>query len=435
MGPTEGLVHVAKTLGLGEGTETLTSNPGRQLVAVDLKGDGSAKFRLLDEDVKVRGCAEYRRTSDNVPRPFRDVEKYTLRPGKHRDKYAEIIAEMIKAHPRAKGLQSLQKALHKKQKHPVWLVKLLKESLTVLFIPFFKGRPVFETVARDFEGDNPYADVIFGKNEGREQFDIITGERCVVPKQRPIQIKGLDPDKGSTLMSVNCETTLTMGLTTNNKHLRVPMSIKTMDRHVAGLQWLVDQRRYVQLYGKQKQEGSVRCLAWTTSLEEGAAELFLEVFSNMKRLVLDDVEERVKALKKTSKGESLCVMCIREGKRLQYMAWHYLPVTEALDNLLHYAKTVCRQDGTLLTFDDVLRACAPFQLGLSEERYDFDRHHKAGESRCDSGALLTLLDHIVDGTPFPITIKRRVRYAYTSQYKTDHPSGENHLQNQEALLE
>jgi len=437
MGPMQALVELAVARGVDPFIDTLISTKDEPFIEIDLADGGRASFKVLPEGTTVRGFKKYSRTHNYVPRPFRDNDEYTVVPGPRRDAYAKVIEKMVANHPRSRGLAAFLAFLRRKQSLPAAVQRLVSDpKKKTIFVPWYRGRPLFDAVAGDIASGDVYR-----APEGRTQVDVVTGERCVVPKERPIRITGIGQSSGVTLMSVEDATTVCHGWGGDYRHLRVPVSERTMNLHVRGLQMLVDEGASVQVCGSlsDAHDGAVRHFAWTSSGREGSDVVLLRVLRG--EATLDDVEA---AARNSSRSrETLCVLGLREGKRIQYVAWHCLPEHEAMANVLEFARSYHRPDGTVLGVRDVARACVPVDLAFDDDKYKEHQLDDFANKRCPSSFLVALIDHIVSGTPFPAALQTRARAAYATQKAHRNPdltrwNGtkiDKHLDNQEAIME
>lgn len=456
MGPTHALVQLAEQEGFSPFIEDVEASERTQLVAFDLRDDGSATFRTLPDKSRVRGFPCYQRSGDTFrPRPFRDDSAYTLGiPAEHdlktkspkqaesarekgarrRAAYAEVVDRIAAAHPRTEGLQAFQKFMGRKPRCPKWLSDLTAKS-SPLFIPFYKGKPVFESVAADLADSDPYSREP-DESEQHELTDVITGELSIPTKNVPKRIRGLGASSGTTLMSTNEAVTHHHGYVSRDvRHLRAPMSDRTLNLHVDGLQWLVERGKALILGRgdpKKSNDGRIKVFFWCASGEHGPADLFYETL--MKGIELDKLQEQIEEI--GPRPDNLCCMGIREGKRIQYVAWHYVPLHEALHGLLEYGRRHVGRSGKIWTFNDVARACVPLGT-LSPTEYDFKVVNERAAEWCSTSFMLALLDHIVDGHPFPYGLTTKIRLAFAMQpISEDLPSAHRrHLSIQQSLAE
>jgi hypothetical protein len=435
----QALVELAVTRGVDPFIDTLTSTKDEPFIAIDLADDGRPTFKALPEGTTVRGFKRYSRTGLNyVPRPFRDSAEYTIEPGPRRDAYAQMIEKMAANHPRSRGLAAFLTFLQRKQRLPAAVQRIVADpQKKTIFVPRYRGRLLFDAVAGDIENGDVYR-----APEGPTQVDVVTGGICIVPRERPIRVTGIGQSTGVTLMSVDDDTTLCHGWGGADRHLRVPVSERTMNLHVRGLQMLVDEGVSVQVCGPLTDkgcDGAVRHFAWTGSGREGADAVLLGVLRG--EATLDNVEAAARRLSRSR--DSLCVLGLREGKRIQYVAWHFLPENEAMTNVLEFAQAHHRPDGTVLGIRDVARACVPVDLAFDDDRYKESQIDAFADKRCPSSFLVALIDHVVDGTPFPAAIQIRTRAAYATQKAHRNPDLtrwfgtqiDRHLDNQEAIME
>jgi len=433
MGPTEALVRLAHNLGL-DGL-TVEASKKVPIIAMHLKPDGHAVFKILDEGETIRGFPNYTRTGVGTrPRPFRDSAKYTLIPGKYREHMARVVDAMVDRHPRSKALRAFSKALRRKHRLPKAVAEVGDKAIVA---PFFNGKLVFPVVEPDLRDGNPYEEVILDKpSSGPKRIDVVTGRWCDPYSGCAIKIKGLGEQTGSTLMSVNCPTTRTHGTSDSTKHLRSPMSEDTMNGSAASLTWLRQHGLWSRvLIVPDSTEGTLTYFMWEHGEDpNGPAAVILRKTIRGEATV-EEIEEV--AHEHTGSEAHVCVMGIREaGHRLQYVAWHYLPVVEMLSNLSDYAKACSLEDGRVLGIQMAARACTPFDLAVDEDSYSFKKHQEYAIRWCDSPTTLALLDHIIEGHPFPFVIRQRVRSAYASQEADESITGcQFHLKIQEALLE
>lgn len=446
MGPTEALVRLAETKNLSSHVDTLTATKKLMLVAIHLdQGDGT--FRLLEENTQVRGSLEHKRTSNILPRPFRDDATYTLgvpamaslkqkspaeiaaaiaEAPKKQEAYAQEIEALCRARPRSKGLVALHHFLTRRSRCPKWLTELMDKT-SPLFVPFWQGQPLFEEVVELFTQDQD--------QEGERRQDIVTGE-WGIPTDRPAAgIHNFGTGTGVTFMSVNETTTARHGIVgTSVKRLRAPVTSYTMTMHVKGFQWLVDRRKSLRIEnaGRDDNAGRIQIFFWTASGEPGIDDLFYEVLD--RGLKLDELEARAADL--ISRKDTLCVLGAREDKRAQYVLWHCLPAAEALANLLTYARAHTRHDGIVLTLGDALRTAVPFHLCLEESgSFSFKKATDRAHAQVPPAISLALVDHVVDGQPFPQALVNKVRITYATQQDTFRRGARRHLSNQELVME
>lgn len=422
MGPMQALVALARERKIHPYIATVRATKKQALVAIDVEIDGHATYRKMPDDAEAQGFHRYSRTSTEVPRPFRDNASYTLEPGKNREAYAAAVGRMLARHPKTKGLLALHAFLQRKPKIPAWLKKLVDED-AIIFIPMYGSRPIFDLVAPDLEHGDPY---VCAAN-GRRQIDVVTGERCVVPIMRPMRILGSGATTGTTIMSVDDDCAAWSGHAgKKQRHLRAPVGEATMNLHVLGYQWLLKKERSLHVYAPPDKEGSVRYFVWSHRAPALANALLAVLNGEAKLSDLDQI--------RLTEEASLCVLGILEGKRLQYCAWHCLPAQEALEHIQAYAHTRCRPSGTILGVGDVARSCVAVDHAMGTGHYNGKRHDEFAAKYCPPSYRMALIDHIVEGLPFPRALRDRVRAAYVSQRMTD-DGPLWHLQNQDNLME
>jgi hypothetical protein len=449
MGPTEALVRLAELKGYSPRIDTLTASKRTVLVAVD-----RTAFRILPEGTQVRGAPNYKRQGlAIIPRAFRDDASYTLgfpaaaaikgatpkelktaleRAPVRRAAYAAQIEKMCRTHPDSAGLRSFHRFLTSPCTIPTWLSEQM-ESTSPLFIPFWKGKPLFGEVEAEFASGvwTPPAAA------GEELYqDVVTGEWTPVTGSSAPAIRGFGASTGVTFMSVNEPTTARNGVVgTAVKRLRAPVGEYAMNMHRHGFQWLVDRHRSIRIGGGDADggnDGRIQIFFWTASGEPGVDDLFHAVLYD--GIPLADLEARAAQL--ASREDILCVLGARESKRAQYVMWHCLPASEALANLLAFARARHRPDGRVLTIGDTSRAVVPLHLALDEDgSFNFKKLDERAKSRAAPSVLMALIDHAVDGQPFPQTLIHKVRITYATQRDTRCRGSHLHLTTQEALLE
>lgn len=456
MGPTEALVALAEVRELSPHVDVLECTDRLVLVAIDLphKEGQRVRYRRLDVGTKVRGAPNHLRTSGIVPRPFRDDATYTLgepapasiktkTPPKRRlaiqgapqrrQAYAEILEKVAASRSRHRGLAAFARFLRRPTKPPAWLRKLMEDT-SPLFVPFWRGSPLFDAVAQDFERGLWSPDGSASSSpSGHMIEDVVTGEQTSLCTFSAPGISRFGDAKAGGLLSVNEPTTARHGVVgVAVKRLRAPMGERTIGLHAKGMQWLVDEGFHVLVDRGSGDDGRMKVFFWTRSGRPGVDELMRDVLG--RGLELSEVERRAEAL--AGRADDLCVLGTREGRRSQYVLWHYLPADEALQNLLAYARARHRSDGSVLSLNDIRRARIPFHRALNDDNsaVDFHKLDDLAATRCDPGVLLSVIDHVVDARPFPISLVHAVRLVYGTQQETNLRGGNLHCQTQEQVL-
>ncbi len=414
MGPLEGLVELAITRRFPAFAERVTASKKTTLVRMDIEVDGRATFSVLSEGATAYGPGAQRTGEALRPRLFRDDVQYTIKNKQKRKVYREQVEILHSKRPRA-ALKAFIACLSRAPRLPAAIAKLPGGTL---FVPYYRGRPVFDAVRDLYEDGDPLK-----PEDGRLQMDVVTGEQCVVTSKMPIRITGIGETSGVTLMSVNQDVTGSYGCIGKHKQYDVPVSDSTKNLHVFALQDLVDRKINVKVRNRVNDgssDGTVRYFAWMRSGRSGIDKLVLDVLGGKAKIDELDVEPDLE--------DTLCVLGLREGRRLQYVAWHCMPAREAYDNLMAWAQKVHRDDGSVLGVADVVRSCADVRRYAGS--YD---HWKGAEKYCPASFIPVLIAHIIEGHPFPAPLRRRVLTAYIAQGSEKCPNF--HIQNQHLLME
>lgn len=337
MGPTEALVRLAEMRGLSPYVDMLECTEKTVLVAIELPHETGQRprYRRLDVGTVVPGAPKHLRTNRIVPRPFRDDATYTLgepapadiknkSPEKkrraireapaRREDYAGLVRKIAESRPRHEGLAKFAGFLERPSKPPPWLRELM-DSQSPLFVPFWRGKPLFDAVADDFKRGlwSPGAP---SPSSSQTIEDVVTGEEAsLCTFSAPIISNFGDPKTGG-LLSVNEPTTARHGIVGSEvKRLRAPLGERTVALHAKGMQWLVNEGCQVLVDRGSKGDGRIKVFFWTRSGEPGADELFRDVLGSG----IDLAEAERRAAQLSSSGDDLCVLGTREGRRSQYV--------------------------------------------------------------------------------------------------------------------
>jgi len=420
MGPMQALVAYG-ALFYNPYIEQVIATQRRPLIKVVVRDDGHASYEQLPEGTVAEGtgCA---RTLNKEARLFKDDFEYTIAPGAKREVY---LADIERLKP-TKALMALKKYLRRKQTPPKWVIDLVQQSKKSgskiskpLFIPYVGKKSVFSTVKKQFLERDPLS------KDGRVQMDCVTGEVGKITSRTPIRILDLGARSGVTFMSTDEDVFGGYGCT-KKKHRahQVPVTDATKNLHVYGMQKLIHDKAWVYINDGPTGtfDGRARCFAWTASGHVGVDRILLDLLKGELK------PEQLEELSDEDMDDMLCVFVVREGKRAQYLAWHYLPAFEALDNICTWMQSMQRGSGHILGVRDVAQSCVNYRTS------DPNKLRQMGESICTQKTLVALVAHIVEGAPFPKLLSHLAMSAYVSQS----PWGEiprYHSENQKLLME
>ncbi len=425
MGPMQALVALAEREDLHPFLEEMKASESIILVAVHVDDKGNEKTKLLSVGNKVTGYVKLPRTGlDYVPRPFRDEWKYTGSPGKQRDAYARVVQQMVDRHPRSKALTAFHKFLTSK--------RTLKDFSTkkgvAYYIPFYKNRPIIRAIESDLDGarTDPY-----GHQEGRAQDNVVLGGECFVSRRRPIRLTKIGDSNGVTLMSTNDDVTGMNGCIGNDRYLQIPVDQYTMNMHVHGLNWLLNHGEVSwPAWGESRLASGTLCyVGWCPDGTEPDVErTVMDVLRGLwprpkpkeertkedQGICLDDLERFAERMRKRT--DPFYLLGIREDRRPSLVGWYTVPLNELAQNLLAYARQFHLDDGRVLGLLQMATSCASLDQILSDDKYIGLKDHKAfAYKQCHPEIVMALVDHIIEGHPFPIALSHRVRVIYGTQ--------------------
>ena len=390
---------------------------------LDINDDGSATCKRMKDGAKARGMRAWSRTGGLVPRAFRDDARYTLDHGKHRDSYTTLVSKMLERHPRSKPLKVFLKFLNSPKKAPVsWNVE------KALYVPYYNNRPVMQSVVSDYDdvSMDPYGP---GPFDGREQTDVITGEKCIVPNRRPIRVLRIGTGTGVTLISVKDEVTASHWR--SDPKLQAPMSERTMNLCTAALQSLVNRGGYTAAW--RRKEEVLRYYTWTEQDSE-LADVVQDVLAG--NTTLAKVESWAK--KCARRKENLYVLGLYGGKRLCIMNWHHLPLSEASEAILAYARKNSwkNNDGdfVVMGMSRIGALTVPFHRCLDGDRYNPKVAREISNSILDWQSHAALVDHIIEGDVFPATLHIRIQTALSTRNHDASPRFRAFVQDQLTVL-
>jgi CRISPR-associated protein (Cas_Csd1) len=425
MGPTLSLVKLAVRRGLHPFIEEIEATDKKPLMRLDIQPGGEATCKRLKTGSKARAMRTWSRTGKSVvPRAFRDNAEYNLDKGPRREGYAALVQRMLDNHPRSKPLQALHAFLTRKRSAPKsWYVEDAE------YVPYYSNRPILLSVERDYDDESmdPYGD---GPFDGRVQPDVITGERCIVPNRRPIRIRGIGTGTGVTLISV--EDKVTASHWWSNPKLQAPMSERTMNLSTAALQGLVRRGGYTAAW-KEGAEDVLRYYAWTQK-DSSMSDMVMDVL--MGKATLDKVESWAK--KCANSKDNLCVIGLYGGKRLIIFGWHHIPLAEAAESVLAYARNNnWKHDGNTKVLG-MARTCAltlPYNRCVQDDTYNPKLARKICNSKLAWQMHAALVDHIVDGDIFPMALRDSIRHAVLTQKISDARMFRAHVRDQLTILD
>lgn len=430
MGPMHELVRLAERRGLHPFLETLVCSKRAPLVALHVESNGAIRAEPMEHGAKAVGLRAWSRTgSQPAPRAFRDDAKNTLDLGKHRDQYTQIVGAMVQAHPRSAPLQAFHAFLASKR-----TLSVRKRVEGAQYIPLYNGKPIVRSVVHDY--DDVFTDPYGPPSSDRQQIDIITGERCTPSTRRPIRIRGFGSSTGTTLISIDDPVTSSHWM--RDPHLQVPMSERTLHMHVAGLQSLIDEtedgpdgqpwRRWA--VAARRGDDKLGYFAWCDTLD-GPEAMVLSVLKG--RAVLEDVEQWADDCAEID--TNLCVLGLTGTRRLVIYGWSCLPLAEAAQNVRAYARmAVADPHRRVPGVTGIAALTMPHDVCCDESGiYSHKRARELANAHLDWQSHAALVDHIVDGQPFPLLTINRLRTAFLSQ---DHqPRMSFHAREQVAILE
>jgi hypothetical protein len=417
MGPLHALIRLAERRGFHPFHEQIVASKRTPLAALHVEEDGRARVEALPEGFVALGMRAWSRTGTQpMPRAFRDDEKNTLDHGKFRDAYAGVVKRMVDAHPRSKPLRALLTYLQGE-----FVVPFEQRIEGALYIPMHGGAMVVHAILEDLVGarTDPYGP----PTKERLQPDVITGEMCRPSSRKPIRILGLGTATGTTLLSVDDPTTASRWA--KDQALRVPMSEYSMNMHVIGLQSLVDDRdgthpRWV--LAAKRGEDRLAYMIWCAR-EDGPEQMIIDVLKGKARL--EDV--RAWAQRMQGSDDQLCVLGLSGTRRTSIQAWSCLPLREAAFHVLAYAEACSTPRGLVFGISRLATLAVPAHLCT-----DGKTARELANSSTDWQTIASVVDHVVEGHPFPWLLRERVRFALLSQ---DDIHENSHTRNQLHLLQ